>query len=122
MRGFCDSVQKLSIVTIINEVDHGCGELSSPALHLFDSPCHLVYFLLQASDGFILLFRAGICSLRRISYVSQLESKSQSVFVKRLNWKSLVSSQFSWFSDFNYGRVCQVGDAGLFMRADKRHS
>lgn len=37
----------------------------SPGLHLFYSPRHLVYFLLQARDGFTLLFGAGIRTLQR---------------------------------------------------------
>lgn len=75
------SVKKLSVLIILHNANHGCGEMSSPGLHLFNSPRHLVYFLLQASDGFTLLFGAGICTLRRMSRVSQLESISQCMFV-----------------------------------------
>lgn len=50
-----------------------CRRVCSPALQLFYRPCHLVDFLLQASDGVSLLFGAGVCALRSKSGVSQLE-------------------------------------------------
>lgn len=44
----------------------GCVKVFSPGLQVFYGPRHLVYFLLQASDDFTLLFGAGICALIKI--------------------------------------------------------